>query len=191
MKKDNFKNYRIKQVEINANLIQKAIDSIIAIDGTLSNNNVSKTTYLIADEKLGEKGVTPSTISKNNIYKSLIEKAKLKKHDNAKGISKFSTNGDLRIELFKSNIEKEKLKKENIVLKDLLKKYGGDLTKIDITTYEENEKALLIKQTARGLIQRLFELGLIEHHFDSGSLILSHLGDVILQKNGFDLIMED
>jgi len=134
--KDNFKNYRMEKVESNTKLIQKAIDSIISINGIISNNNVSKTTYLIADEKIKEKGITPSAISKNNIYKNLIEQAKYQKNDYKEGISKYSTGGDLRIEVFKLNTEREKLKKENKVLKELLKKYGGDLKKIDLSTHQ-------------------------------------------------------
>lgn len=190
MKRDNLKNFRSKQIEINTKLIQKAIDNIFNLEGVLSNNNVSKTTYLVADEKLGETGITPSAISKNNIYKSLIQKAKYRKNDKS-NVSYFSSSGDIKMELFKLKVEQEKLKKENIILKKLLKKYGGDLTMIDITNYEDNEKSQLIKQASKGLIQRLFELGLAEHNFDTGELVLVHLGDVLLNEYGYSLIIGD
>ncbi|MCG3683869.1 hypothetical protein [Aliarcobacter butzleri] len=190
MKRDNLKNFRSKQIEINTKLIQKAIDNILNLEGVLTNNNVSKTTYLVADEKLGETGITPSAISKNNIYKSLIQKAKYRKNDKS-NVSYFSSSGDIKMELFKLKVEQEKLKKENIILKKLLKKYGGDLTMIDITNYEDNEKSQLIKQASKGLIQRLFELGLIEHNCDTGELVLVHLGDVLLNEYGYSLIIGD
>jgi len=187
-KRDNFKDYRNKLVETNTKLIQKSIDSIISMKGELSSNNVSKTSFLVADKNLGEKGITPSTISKNTLYKTLIQKAQLESSSNKKTTS-FSTDGDIRIKLFTTNIEKEKLIKENLLLKKVLKKYGGNLTSFDISNYEDIEKAELIRQSAKGLIQRLFELGLIEHSMDNGALVLAQLGDVLLQKQGYNLIM--
>ena len=75
VKKDNLKGFRDKRVEINVMLIQKTIDKIVALNGELSANNVSKTSYLVADSALGEKGISPSAISKNIIYKQMIQKA--------------------------------------------------------------------------------------------------------------------
>lgn len=187
-KRDNFKDYRNKLVETNTKLIQKSIDSIISMKGELSPNNVSKTSFLVADKNLGERGISPSTISKNSFYKTLIQKAQFECSSN-KETTNLSTDGDIRIKLFTTNIEKEKLKKENLLLKKVLKKYGGNLTSFDISNYEDIENAELIRQSAKGLIQRLFELGLVEHNMDNGALVLAQLGDVLLQRHGYNLIM--
>lgn len=187
---DNFKKYRDKRSVINIKLIQKSIDNIVAIHGEISGNNVSKTTYLIADIKTGEKGITPSAISKNAIYRTLIEKAKMLSTDSKNSINPI-TSGDMRMNLFNLRVEKEKLRRENIVLRELLKKYGGDLSSIDIKNYENIEKIELVKQASIGLVQRLFELGIAEYDTTNGALVLSQLGDILLDMQGYSLIIGD
>lgn len=187
---DNFKKYRDKRSVINIKLIQKSIDNIVAMHGEISGNNVSKTTYLIADIKTGEKGITPSAISKNAIYKTLIEKAKMLSTDSKNSINPI-TSGDMRMNLFNLRVEKEKLRRENIVLRELLKKYGGDLSSIDIKNYENIEKIELVKQASIGLVQRLFELGIAEYDTTNGALVLSQLGDILLDMQGYSLIIGD
>lgn len=189
-KRDNFKEYRDKRVEINTILIQKTIENIVSLNGEMSANNVSKTSYLIADATLGEKGVSPSTISKNIIYKQMIQKAQQEMFSKKKSKG-FKTDGDIRIELFSTKIEMEKIKKENKVLREVLKKYGGNLSSFDVSNYEEIEKTQLMKQASKGLIQRLFELGLAEYDMNNEALVLVQLGDILLNKNGYKLIMGD
>lgn len=187
---DNFKKYRDKRSMINIKLIQKSIDNIVAMSGEITGNNVSKTTYLIADREAGEKGITPSAISKNAIYRTLIEKAKMLSINNKNSINPI-TNGDMRMNLFNLRVEKEKLRRENIILRELLKKYGGNLSSIDIKNYENIEKTELIKQASIGLVQRLFELGIAEYDTTNGALVLSQLGDILLDMQGYSLIIGD
>jgi hypothetical protein len=187
---DNFKKYRDKRSMINIKLIQKSIDNIVAMRGEITGNNVSKTTYLIADIEAGEKGITPSAISKNTIYRTLIEKAKILSTNNINSINRI-TDGDMRMNLFNLRVEKEKLRRENIILRELLKKYGGDLSSIDIKNYENIEKIELIKQASIGLVQRLFELGIAEYDTTNGALVLSQLGDILLDMQGYSLIIGD
>jgi hypothetical protein len=183
---DNFKKYRDKRSMINIKLIQKSIDNIVAMRGEITGNNVSKTTYLIADIEAGEKGITPSAISKNTIYRTLIEKAKILSTNNINSINRI-TDGDMRMNLFNLRVEKEKLRRENIILRELLKKYGGDLSSIDIKNYENIEKIELIKQASIGLVQRLFELGIAEYDTTNGALV----GDILLDMQGYSLIIGD
>ncbi|PHO10786.1 hypothetical protein CPG37_02780 [Malaciobacter canalis] len=190
VKKDNLKEFRDKRVEINVILVQKTIDKIVALNGELSANNVSKTSYLIADSVLGEKGISPSAISKNIIYKQMIQKAQQEMGSN-EGPKGFKTDGDIRIELFSTKIEMEKIKKENKLLREVLKKYGGNLNSFDMPSYEEIEKNQLIQQASKGLIQRLYELGLAEYDMKKEALVLVQLGDILLYRNGYKLIMED
>lgn len=186
--KDNFMKYRNKRLDINTKLIQKAIDNIISMNGELSANNVSKITYFVADIKFEEKGISPSAISKNQIYKNLIQKANLRNTNNKSNFN-YITDGDIRLELFQIRIEKEKILKENILLKNILKKYGGDLTMLDISKYQDLEKMTLIKQAARGLINRLFELELAEYNISTGELVLTQLHDVLINSTGYKLII--
>lgn len=186
--KDNLMKYRNKRLDINTKLIQKAIDNIISINGEISANNVSKTTYLVADARFEEKGISPSAISKNEMYKNLIQKANLRKIDNKTNVN-YRTDGDIRIELFQTRIEKEKLIKENIILRNILKKYGGDLTTLDILKYQDLEKMKLIKQAAKGLVNRLFELELAEYNISTGELVLTQLHDVLINSTGYKLII--
>lgn len=188
--RDNLKKYRNERVEINTKLIKKAIDNIISMSGELSANNVSRTTYLVADSKINEKGISPSAISKNKIYKSLIQEAIVRKKT-SKGSFDYKTDGDIRIELFQIRVEKEKLIKENLLLKGLLKKYGGDLTLVEISQYQEIEKIELIKQATKGLVNRLFELELAEYNASTGELVLAQLHDVLLSSTGYKLIIGD
>jgi hypothetical protein len=76
-------------------------------------------------------------------------------------------------------------------LRELLKKYGGDLSSIDIKNYENIEKIELIKQASIGLVQRLFELGIAEYDTTNGALVLSQLGDILLDMQGYSLIIGD
>lgn len=189
-RRDNLKKYRNERVEINTKLIKKAIDNIISMSGELSANNVSRTTYLVADSKINEKGISPSAISKNKIYKSLIQEAIVRKKT-SKGSFDYKTDGDIRIELFQIRVEKEKLIKENLLLKGLLKKYGGDSTLAEISQYQEIEKIELIKQATKGLVNRLFELELAEYNASTGELVLAQLHDVLLSSTGYKLIIGD
>ncbi len=192
MQQNNFKVYKEKQKKINCGLIKKVIKNIQQAGGTLSNNNVSKNTYLMADITLGEKGLTPSAISKNKFYKSLIEQAQFQQQtQSTKKTKTLGTEGDVRMELFKARVDNEKLKQENILLKELLKKYGGDLNPINISEFEKNKSTKLIKQASKGLIQRLFELGIVEQDLNTRNLILAQLGDILLNVTAYELIIGD
>lgn len=190
MKQNNFKNYKEKQKNINTTLIKKAIKYLKNSDTVLSNNKISQATYLLAEVALGETGITPSAISKNKFYKSLITQAKYEKQSfSSEFPNKLGTEGDIRMELFKVKVQNEKLKQENIILKELLKKYGGDLNTEEISQNKKIEDIKHIKETAKGLIQRLFELGLVEQNISTGNLVLAQLGDILLHKTSYKLII--
>lgn len=186
---DNLKNHREEKLNKNKNLIAKTIEKILEVDGVLSNNNVSKVSYLVADEKLGERGITPSAISKNEIYKIMIKRAKLKQKNDVKVNNNSATSGDLRMQIFELQIEKEMIQRENKLLKEVLKKHGGGIHLSDIKKEASIEEGRLIKESAKGLINRLLELELAEYNLSSNELIVAQLNDVLLNSIGYRLIM--
>lgn len=192
MKQCNFKLFKDKQQKTNTSLIQKAIKYLQNSNASLSNNKISETTFLLAESTLGERGITPSAISKNKFYKSLITQAKYEKLSPKSNLStKLGTDGDVRMELFQVKIQSEKLKQENMILKELLLKYGGDLTQNNISKEKEMGNSSLIQNTAKGLIQRLFELGIVEQNIDTGNLVLAQFGDILLNAAAYNLILGD
>ncbi|WP_457560777.1 hypothetical protein, partial [Caminibacter sp.] len=110
MPPNNLKEYKRKQQEINAKLVQRAIDYIVKIGGNLSVNNVSRTTYEIADPAKGEKGLTPAAISKNALYKNMILKAKAQKNKQMADSPSLMTIGDLQMKLFQERQKNQELK---------------------------------------------------------------------------------
>lgn len=192
MKLNNFKSYKENQQKINTNLVKKAIKYLQNSGTNLSNNKVSHATYLLAESTIGEKGITPSAISKNKTYSSLITQAKYEKQSSQfRPTNKLGTEGDIRMELFKTKVQNEKLKQENITLKELLQKYGGDINTEHISKIKKIEDIKLIKKATQGLIQRLFELGLVEQNINTGNLVLAQLGDILLHATAYKLIIGD
>ncbi len=192
MKQCNFKLYKDNQQKTNTRLIQKAIKYLKNSNASLSNNKISETTFLLAESTLGERGITPSAISKNKFYKSLITQARYENISQKSTIStKFGTDGDVRMELFKVKIQSEQLKQENIILKELLSKYGGDIPTHNLSKDKELNNMIPIKDVTKGLIQRLFELGIVEQNIDTGNLVVAQYGDVLLNHAAYTLIIGD
>ncbi|WP_156921354.1 hypothetical protein [Lebetimonas sp. JH369] len=55
MKNNNLKEYKQKQQETNSKLVQRAIDYLKKVGGTISINSVSRTTYEIANPENDDK----------------------------------------------------------------------------------------------------------------------------------------
>ena len=76
-KNNNLAEYRAFQEEKNKELILKAIKYIKTLNGIINFSTVSQVTYDLADPLKKEKGLTLAGVSKNKLYRSLIDKAKL------------------------------------------------------------------------------------------------------------------
>ena len=118
MKRNNLKEYKRKQQEINAKLVQRAIEHIKKLGGNLSVNNVSRTTYEIANPDKGEKGLTPAAISKNQLYKTMILKAKAEKNNYTQDNTKLMTIGDLEVKLYQEKVKNKELSIKIKILED-------------------------------------------------------------------------
>lgn len=191
MKQNNLKIYKENQQKKNTELIKKTINYLQNDNASLSINKISEATYLLAESALGQRGITPSAISKNKLYQSLITQAKYMNLSKKINISaKLGTDGDVRMELFKVKIQNEKLKQENIIFKELLSKHGVIDTASNNNSKDMNN-AMPIQNAAKGLIQRLFELGIVEQNIDTGNLVVAQYGDVLLHSAAYNLIIGD
>jgi len=192
MRPNNLKEYKRKQQEINAKLVQRAIEHIIKIGGNLSVNNVSRTTYEIANPEKDEKGLTPAAISKNPLYKNMILKAKAEKNKQKTDNPNLMTLGDLQMQLFQERQKNQELKIKIKVLEEQLSKLSviekpslikPSLKEDCIDIRQENKE---LKSILKGVINVLGNLGLIENL--DGNIVVSVYGNVLLKKEHINLI---
>jgi len=192
MRPNNLKEYKRKQQEINAKLVQRAIEHIIKIGGNLSVNNVSRTTYEIADPTKGEKGLTPAAISKNSLYKNMLLKAKAEKNKQKIDAPNLMTIGDLQMQLFqerqknqelkmKIKILEDQLSKVSLIEKNILPKPSLEQDCLDIRQQNKELKSLL-----KGVINVLVNLDLIENK--DGDIVISLYGNILLRAEHIKLI---
>jgi len=192
MRPNNLKEYKRKQQEINAKLVQRAIEHIIKIGGNLSVNNVSRTTYEIADPTKGEKGLTPAAISKNSLYKNMLLKAKAEKNKQKIDAPNLMTIGDLQMQLFqerqknqelkmKIKILEDQLSKVSLIEKNILPKPSLEQDCLDIRQQNKELKSLL-----KGVINVLVNLDLIENK--DGDIVISLYGSILLRAEHIKLI---
>jgi hypothetical protein len=73
IKNNNLAEYRAFQEEKNKELVLKSIKYIKSLNGIINFSTVSQVTYDIADPLKNEKGLTLAGLSKNKLYRSLIE----------------------------------------------------------------------------------------------------------------------
>ena len=192
MRPNNLKEYKRKQQKINAKLVQRAIEHIIKIGGNLSVNNVSRTTYEIADPTKGEKGLTPAAISKNSLYKNMILKAKAEKNKQKIDAPNLMTIGDLQMQLFqerqknqelkiKIKILEDQLSKVSLIEKNILPKPSLEQDCLEIRQQNKELKSLL-----KGVINVLANLDLVENK--DGDIVISLYGNILLRAEHIKLI---
>ena len=192
MRPNNLKEYKQRQQEINAKLVQRAIEHIIKIGGNLSVNNVSRTTYEIASPEKGEKGLTPAAISKNPLYKNMILKAKAEKNKQRADAPNLMTIGDLQMQLLqerqknqelkiKIKILEDQLSKVSLIEKNVLPKPSLEQDCLDIR--QENKE---LKSILKGVINVLVNLDLVENK--DGDIVVSLYGNTLLKKEHIKLI---
>ena len=74
IKNNNLAEYRAFQEEKNKELVLKSIKYIKSLNGIINFSTVSQVTYDIADPLKNEKGLTLAGLSKNKLYRSLIDR---------------------------------------------------------------------------------------------------------------------
>jgi len=192
MPPNNLKEYKRRQQEVNAKLVQRAIDYIIKIGGNLSVNNVSRTTYEIADPAKGEKGLTPAAISKNALYKNMILKAKAQRNKQKTDSPNLMTIGDLQMQLFQERQKNQELKiklkilEEQISKISLIEKQSSQPVSLEQDCLDIREENKQLKSLLNGIIQILANLEMIENI--DGDIMLSVYGNVLLKKEHLEMI---
>lgn len=194
--KDNLKSYREEKVKVNKHLVKRAIEQIVSLNGELSLNNVSKMTFAIADPIENEKGLSPSTLSKNSSYKSLIDEAKYnqkrKVRTNKKAFIPNGSMADIKLKNFELISINNKLKTELDSYKYVLKNYSGNISIEDIKKHKELKDYKLLIQVARGLVQRILETELAMIDDETNELVVAPYGDdILLSKKALNFILEE
>ena len=190
-KNDNLAKFRERRVETNKALIERAVEHIRKLNGEINFSLVSKVTYDIADASKGEKGISLAGISKNKLYRAIIEKAKLTDgvdERNARIASKGRVSiGDMQMSFHALRVENAKLKMEKKVLTQQLKENSRPVKGVEgidanlIERYEE------MRRTFSSLVGRLLELELAYIDAEKRTLNVAIYDEVILRKQVLEL----
>lgn len=191
-KNDNLSKYKESLQQRNKALIQRAISHIKKLGGEISMSNVSKVTYEIADIKEKEKGITLAGISKNPMYRALIDQASSEDRrqqgfQNIRGRAKRYSDGDIRMLLHTMRVENTELKRTNKILAHQLKEKENV-----IETSEPIEETLIIqyneiRNTARAMVNRLRELELAYIDANTKTLRVMHYEEIIVPSEALEL----
>lgn len=192
-KNDNLITYRKKQRTQNEQLINRAIEHILKLNGDVSFSMVSKVTYDIANAEAGEDGISLAGISKNKLYRGMVEKAKashsLKTNQTERSIKSLSV-GDIQMSMHSLRIELAKLKKENRVLSQMLEIKEPKKELIEGVPSHLIERAKELRKAGKNMIERLLELELVYIDKQAQTLCVAMYGDVVIPNGAFGLFFE-
>ncbi|MFW3405571.1 hypothetical protein ACN9JU_01650 [Aliarcobacter butzleri] len=200
-KNNNLELHKVEQQNINKKLIEKAIKHIQSLGGIINYSMVSQVTYDIADGLKKEKGISSAGISKNPLYRTMIEQAKLYQSfdDNLgsnKRISSNNANGnltivDIKLQLHELRIKNVNLKMENKILKDQMLTLNIPAQTVNSVNEEIVKKYKYFSQICSNMISRLLELEIAYLDLDNTTLNVQMYDDVILQKEPLELLYKD
>ena len=186
-KNDNLLKHKELLQKRNKGLIERAIAHIDQLGGAISMSVVSRVTYEIANSEDKEKGITLAGISKNPIYRSLVEQAKLEneRKERKEGTSrkthlKHYSDGDIRMMLHVLRVEKDELKRTNKILRQQIKE------EINVIETSEPIEDVLIKEynsirnIARSMANRLCELELAYIDANTETLKVMHYDEILV-----------
>ena len=183
-KNDNLLKHKELLQKRNKALIQRAIAHIKQLGGAISMSIVSKVTYEIANIEEKEKGITLAGISKNPIYRAMVEQAQadseLKNGSGNRTKLKHYSEGDIRMMLHTLRVENNELKRINKIIAQQLKEESHA-----IEASEPIEDALVkeyngIRNTARSMVNRLCELELAYIDANTETLRVMHYEDILV-----------
>lgn len=169
IKNNNLAEYRAIQEEKNKELVLKSIKYIESLNGIINFSTVSQVTYDIADPLKNEKGLTLAGLSKNKLYRSLIEKAKLSQNIdiNLKSNKSFYENSsnsnmtvaDIKLQLHELRVKNVNLKMENKILSEQMKTLSSSVSHpVETVSEDMLKKYKYLYQICSNLIGRLLEL---------------------------------
>lgn len=201
IKNNNLAEYRAFQEEKNKELVLKSIKYIKSLNGIINFSTVSQVTYDIADPLKNEKGLTLAGLSKNKLYRSLIEKAKLSQNIdiNLKSNRSFYENSsnsnitvaDIKLQLHELRVKNVNLKMENKILSEQMKTLSSAPNTIEPVSDDMLKKYKFLYQICSNLISRLLELDVAYIDLERTTLNVQMYDDVILQKEALEILYKD
>lgn len=202
IKNNNLAEYRAVQEEKNKELVLKSIKYIESLNGIVNFSTVSQVTYDIADPLKNEKGLTLAGLSKNKLYRSLIEKAKLSQNIdiNLKSNKNFyesnsntnTTVADIKLQLHELRVKNVNLKMENKILSEQMKTLSSSVSHpVETVSEDMLKKYKYLYQICSNLIGRLLELDVAYIDLEQSTLNVQMYDDVILQKEALEILYKD
>lgn len=201
IKNNNLAEYRAFQEEKNKELVLKSIKYIKSLNGIINFSTVSQVTYDIADPLKNEKGLTLAGLSKNKLYRSLIEKAKLSQNidinlKSNRGFYENSSNSnmtvaDIKLQLHELRVKNVNLKMENKILSEQMKTLSSTLSTVEPVSDDMLKKYKFLYQICSNLISRLLELDVAYIDLERTTLNVQIYDDVILQKEVLEILYKD
>lgn len=201
IKNNNLAEYRAFQEEKNKELVLKSIKYIKSLNGIINFSTVSQVTYDIADPLKNEKGLTLAGLSKNKLYRSLIEKAKLSQNIdiNLKLNRSFYENSsnsnmtvaDIKLQLHELRVKNVNLKMENKILSEQMKTLSSTVSTVEPVSDDMLKKYKFLYQICSNLISRLLELEVAYIDLERTTLNVQIYDDVILQKEALEILYKD
>ena len=201
IKNNNLAEYRAFQEEKNKELVLKSIKYIKSLNGIINFSTVSQVTYDIADPLKNEKGLTLAGLSKNKLYRSLIEKAKLSQNidinlKSNRGFYENSSNSnmtvaDIKLQLHELRVKNVNLKMENKILSEQMKTLSSTVSTVEPVSDDMLEKYKFLYQICSNLISRLLELDVAYIDLERTTLNVQIYDDVILQKEALEILYKD
>lgn len=201
IKNNNLAEYRAFQEEKNKELVLKSIKYIKSLNGIINFSTVSQVTYDIADPLKNEKGLTLAGLSKNKLYRSLIEKAKLSQNIdiNLKSNRSFYENSsnsnmtvaDIKLQLHELRVKNVNLKMENKILSEQMKTLSSTPNTVELVSDDMLKKYKFLYQICSNLISRLLELDVAYIDLERTTLNVQIYDDVILQKEALEILYKD
>lgn len=201
IKNNNLAEYRAFQEEKNKELVLKSIKYIKSLNGIINFSTVSQVTYDIADPLKNEKGLTLAGLSKNKLYRSLIEKAKLSQNIdiNLKSNRSFYENSsnsnmtvaDIKLQLHELRVKNVNLKMENKILSEQMKTLSSTVSTVEPVSDDMLKKYKFLYQICSNLISRLLELDVAYIDLERTTLNVQIYDDVILQNEALEILYKD
>lgn len=201
IKNNNLAEYRAFQEEKNKELVLKSIKYIKSLNGIINFSTVSQVTYDIADPLKNEKGLTLAGLSKNKLYRTLIEKAKLSQNidinlKSNRGFYENSSNSnmtvaDIKLQLHELRVKNVNLKMENKILSEQMKTLSSTPNTIEPVSDDMLKKYKFLYQICSNLISRLLELDVAYIDLERTTLNVQIYDDVILQKEALEILYKD
>lgn len=191
-KNDNLNKYREQLAIMNESLVKRAISHIMQLSGEVTYSAVSKVSYEIADIQTGEKGLTLAAVSKNPIYRSLVDQAKAGqsvKDTRPRGVGHYSQ-GDMGLMIHALRVENARIRQENKILSLKLKELPNVIERVEPISDAIIAKGNALMGIARSMVNRLCELEIAYIDTRTNSLVLAVFKDTILQEAALRLFYE-